>query len=298
MISKALGQYPHIRFREGKKFLWNPVLRKSFKVRPEERVRLQLVEYLLNEATFSRSRISFEAPVKLTTDKTQSRTDLICYTNDMKAFMLCECKSNKIALDEKTALQISRYNTIVGAPYLLISNGITDYWFEVKDDKSRRLQEIPDEFTPSRNIDRNLDYWTERGFVRPSSFFLDEETILQMMDHHFNDPFKPVKYLSFEGMPPELGLDHYYSIHNVNDEYKIAFSFSATENDSRFNVILNSGGDNIAYLSVSLKDASLQSLGESASGKQVRNLKQELLAPLSDGSDDLVPVLFDLLTSL
>ncbi|MFN1835712.1 type I restriction enzyme HsdR N-terminal domain-containing protein [Balneola sp. MJW-20] len=298
MISKALGHYPHIRFREDEKLLWNPVLRKSFKVRPEERVRLQLVEYFLSQAGYSRSRMSFETPVKLQTDKTLSRTDLICYDDALQPYLLCECKSNKIALDEKSAQQISRYNTIIGAPYLLISNGITDYWFEVSGETPTALHEIPEKFSKKNDPIRDTPYWAERGFLKADSCILKEEASLSLLVKYFADPYKPVKYLHFEGMPPELGLEHYYAIHSVSNHQRIAITFSATPTDSRFNAILNTEGNNVAYLSISLSDDELRALGESASGKQIKALKNELLTPLTNNSDELIPVLHRLLTSL
>src|SRR5690554_7562505 len=120
--SKTRFHYPQITFRDGKKYLWNPILKKAYVNRPEERVRLQLVEYFTQTAGISPHKISFESPVKTPIDKTQSRTDIIIYDENFKPLVLAECKSRDIILDEKAAKQAARYFQQINSPYILLSN--------------------------------------------------------------------------------------------------------------------------------------------------------------------------------
>lgn len=163
MQSVAQDHFPQYVFRDGTKLLWNPVLKKSFVDRPEERVRLQIVDYLILEAGFSASRISFESPVNLPRDKSASRTDIICFDKDFKPFLLAECKAPEIALNEKASVQIARYNQKVKAPFLLITNGLEDLWFDTQSDSVSSLSHIPEKFNARSTVKRDFEYWNKEG---------------------------------------------------------------------------------------------------------------------------------------
>ncbi|MEQ8525082.1 type I restriction enzyme HsdR N-terminal domain-containing protein [Gracilimonas sp.] len=254
MLSKALSHFPQFKFRDAEKRLWNPILKTTFAIRPEERVRLALVDYLILEAGMSTSRISFESPVKLPGDKSSSRTDVICYDSNFKPLLLVECKAPDIKLNEKTAIQIARYNQKVGAPFLLVSNGTLDFWFEVEGEKVELLDEPPELFQATKEVTPDLNYWTERGFIgekiNPKAKSFAVESCIQL----YKTPNQPIKYLSFDDSPSEFALAHYYRIFGVNETQRVALSFSVNPaGDTRLNVVLNDKGANIAFCTISLK---------------------------------------------
>lgn len=251
MRSLSLHHFPRITFKGQEKFLWNPILKKAFKNLPEERVRLQLVDYLTEEAAFSKNRLSFETPVNLPRDKAASRTDLICYDSDFKPLLLIECKAPEIKLDGKAAIQISRYNQMVGASTLMISNGVQDYWFTAKGNEL--LQKVPEQFKPINAVDRNYEYWTERGFAGKNS---DSETQPWIKDScielYMNDDSAP-QFFNFEGTAPDLLLSNFYRIFPVDEQTNLALSLTATPfGATKLNAVLNQNGENTALLSASL----------------------------------------------
>ena len=254
MLSKATHHYPQFVFREGEKLLWNPVLKKAFKNRPEERVRLQLLEYLIEEANFSPSRISFEAPVNLPRDKSSSRTDLICYGKDFEPILLVECKAPEIQLTEKAAIQIARYNLKVNAPYLLISNGIQDYWFSIESGQLSALETLPSLFQSQQNPTLDFSYWAKRGFAGSKSHPNSRKWILESCNKLFaQDTPERIKFFNFEGSDPDLALPNFYYIYSHSAEQKLAISFCGTPYSStKLAVILNENGQNTALLSCSL----------------------------------------------
>lgn len=254
MLSKALSHYPQFRFRDGEKRLWNPILKKTFAIRPEEQVRLALVDYLTLEAGVSASRISFESPVKLPGDKSSSRTDIICYDNEFKPQLLVECKAPDIKLDEKAAIQVARYNQKVGAPYLLVSNGTLDFWFQVEVDEVRFLPALPELYQPTKEPSKDSEYWVERGFTAPGLSREAESFVVDSCNNLFNEPHQPVKYLGFDDFPPEFALAHYYRIFGLKENRKVGLSFSANASgDTRLNAVLNENGANTAFLTLSLR---------------------------------------------
>ena len=253
MLSKALSHFPQFRFRDGQKRLWNPILKKTFVNRPEERVRLELVDYLILESRASSSRISFESPVNLPGDKSSSRTDIICYDSDFEPELLVECKATDVKLDEKAAVQIARYNQKVGAPLLLVSNGILDFWFMSKGEDIEALLEVPDIYESNQNLTLHRGYWTERGFLGTTLSPEAEEFSLNSCKKLFRDPHQPIKYLHIEDFNPVYGLSNYYRLFGFEGNIKLGLSLSANyEGETRLNAILNREGGNVAFSSVSM----------------------------------------------
>ncbi|MEX2478168.1 MAG: type I restriction enzyme HsdR N-terminal domain-containing protein [Gracilimonas sp.] len=293
MLSKALSHYPQFRFRDRQKRIWNPILKKSFVNLPEERVRLALVDYLTLEASISGSRISFESPVKLTGDKSSSRTDILCYDQDFNPLLLVECKASDIKLDEKAAIQVARYNQKVGAPFVLVSNGILDFWFEVKGDKINLCKELPQLFEPKNTVERTLSYWEKRAFIgeklNPAGRAFAERSCSEL----FTDPHQPVKFLNFDDFSPEFALGHYYRIFGTEENLKVALCLSANPyGGTRLNGVLNQGGTNTAFFSSSLD---LIAQGEkvnteihSVKGKVMSDLTREIKFNFDRNIGDMV----------
>ena len=253
MISTALFQYPQIRFKEDQKLLWNPVLKKTYVLRPEEQVRLQFIEYLLNEVGFSKNRISFESPVSLPKDKAASRTDIICYDGDFKPLLLVECKAPSIQLDEKAALQIALYNSEVNAPYLLVTNGMYDYWFRYSEEQITLMDSIPSMFSSSIERDPSFNYWGDRGFAGKHAQPEMKQWLTENATSLYIQNSNPARFFPFDGTEPDLYLPNYYQVLMINELTRLAVAFSSTPfGSTKFNAILNQGGQNVGLLSSSL----------------------------------------------
>ncbi len=281
MRSKGLHHFPRVSFNGEEKFLWNPISKKAFKNLPEERVRLQLVEYLIEEAGFSQHRISFESPVNLPRDKSNSRTDLICYDNAFKPVLLVECKAPDVRLDAKVALQITRYNQQVDAPLLLVTNGLSDFWFSNQGDTISFLDEVPEPFHSSKNPDRNFEYWSKRGFAGKNSHPQTRIWIAESCIDLLNDESSSPKFFGFDGTSPELGLANYYRIFKTGENKQLALSLSATPfGATRLNAVLNKEGENVALFSASLdliaSEEPRNTIVQSASGFNHLDIKDEI----------------------
>lgn len=302
MQSKAIQHFPQYVFREGKKLLWNPILKKAYQNRPEERVRLQVVEYLIHETNISAARISFESPIHLHNDKTASRTDLIVYDKQFKPLLLVECKAADVSLSEKASLQIARYNQKVGAPFLLITNGIEDYWFNSDSENTISLEDIPSHFQSSDRPDRNFTYWSERGFAGNKSHPDSRCWILQScLDLYESD--QVLQFLNFEDAPDEFYLPNYYRIFPIDDENKIAAALSATAfGATKLNLILNRKDSNLGLLSASLDLIANQepanSIIHSAKGIQKINLSKEAPFNFNISISDQIQSLYTIMLNI
>lgn len=303
MKSVARNHFPQYVFRDGSKLLWNPILKKAFVDRPEERVRLQIVEYLILEAGFSPSRMSFESPVNLPRDKSASRTDVICFDKDFQPLLLIECKAPEIKLTEKASIQIARYNQKVDAPCLLITNGLEDFWFLSEQDRIENLSAVPSEFEAKRTPESNFEYWSQRGFAGTKSHPSTRNWILQSCDLLYNSKENHLpSYFKFEGSPTEFYMPNYYRIFEEKDSVKLALSLTGTPfGATKLNGVLNKNRSNNMIFSCSLDllatGDSKNTIIQSASGASYLDLSTKIAFNFSDSLDDQVSDLVEFLSS-
>lgn len=257
MKSVALFQYPHIVFEKGHRKLWNPIQRKRLVNRPEERVRLQLIEYLTLLAGWSPHRITTEIPVSLAISDTPNRADILCYDDDFNPRLLVECKAESVHINEKTGQQIGRYNTKICAPHLMVSNGRIDYFFEVINGSIKNCSQKPEyilaQKEPSQST-KSFDYWSHRGFAGHDAspelrkwlndflpvFWKDSTDVSNL-----GDPL----YLQLAPLPNNLAIDQYYRIFDTEKGSRIAFTFLSTlHGGTRIGCILNQSGHNTGLI--------------------------------------------------
>ena len=74
------------------------------------------------------------------------RYDVIVFNSDGSIFLLIECKAPEVKIDQKTFDQIARYNLILNAQYLMVTNGLNHYFCEMdfENEKYTFLKELPE----------------------------------------------------------------------------------------------------------------------------------------------------------
>lgn len=92
---------------------------------PEEWVRQHFTAMLINGLGYSRHRIVNE--IGLTLNNTRRRCDTVVYDSALRPAMIVEYKAPSIALTQKVFDQIARYNMVLGARFLVVSNGMSTY---------------------------------------------------------------------------------------------------------------------------------------------------------------------------
>jgi len=103
----------------------DPIRKKLLVLTPEEFVRQLLIQYLIKEKSFNEHRIGIEK--KVVFNKMPKRCDVLIYDKNMDPFMLVECKSAEVKVNQSTFEQIARYNYPLKVPYLLVTNGLATY---------------------------------------------------------------------------------------------------------------------------------------------------------------------------
>lgn len=104
------------------------VIRKDwFVCTPEEWVRQHVINYLITTKKYPASLIAVEKSLML--NDLIKRYDIVVYSNDLKPYLLVECKAMYIELNAAVAEQAMRYNLVLNAPYFMITNGVEEFVF-------------------------------------------------------------------------------------------------------------------------------------------------------------------------
>lgn len=198
-------QYPQIRFRDDRRWLWNPVKKQVLKNRPEERVRLETIEFLHRRGDIPYSRMTTELPVKPAKSTNKMRTDILVYGRDMQPYLLVECKSRDVKLTPATALQAAQYNSKINAEYILLTNGLKSVLFKSKDGKTQEVYK--DMLIQRKEPQRDTDYWTDRGFCAHHS-----PDYVPGLIHNLYTKDRPVSYFDVPPLHNQPDFSHYYTL--------------------------------------------------------------------------------------
>ncbi|WP_441001238.1 type I restriction enzyme HsdR N-terminal domain-containing protein [Fodinibius sp. SL11] len=255
MVSIAKHIYPPIVWRNREKKLWNPIHKKALKNLPEERVRLRIMEALI-KAGWSKHRISTEEAIGQLGDKAM-RTDLICYSQQFEPKLLVECKAEYISISAKTAQQVARYNQKVGAPYLLMTNGKSDFWYAIdkESENVRKLDRQPDFLNRKGKLPNyDFDDWKKKGFAgdkaSPDLRLWHEETLPNIW---LSAKGSEIQFLTFSNGPSDIDLNHYYRIEHTTQNRRLALTTLNTAfGGNRLVAILNEDDNNKAVLEINL----------------------------------------------
>ncbi|MAS38631.1 MAG: restriction endonuclease subunit R [Flammeovirgaceae bacterium] len=139
--SNLLNKHLNIKLIESKKFIFDQVRKKKVIMTPEEWVRQSVIYYLVNSLNYPLGLISVES--SLNYNGLKKRSDIIVKTRDgLNNYLLVECKSFKIKLNDTHLSQVSMYNKKYSSRYVMITNGIDHLVFSIKN-KLDILGDIP-----------------------------------------------------------------------------------------------------------------------------------------------------------
>jgi len=110
---------------------------------PEEWVRQHVVHFLISDKKYPISHINVEKQLQL--HDTTKRYDIVVFNSNGSIEIIVECKAPKIKINQKVFDQIARYNFVLQATYLIVSNGLEHYncKMDYKNEKYIFLKDIP-----------------------------------------------------------------------------------------------------------------------------------------------------------
>jgi len=139
--------FPNYEFRlkeiNQKRFIFDEIRKKYIELTPEEWVRQNCVKFLINDRKFKSNLISIEKRIKL--NNTVKRFDILVHDNYGNCNLLVECKAPNVKINQDSFDQILRYNQVINAKFLMITNGIINYYCKINklQNKIEFLKNIP-----------------------------------------------------------------------------------------------------------------------------------------------------------
>ncbi|MEC4005811.1 type I restriction enzyme HsdR N-terminal domain-containing protein [Flavobacterium sp. SUN052] len=139
--------FPTYSFRfknsENKVAIFDEIRKKFIILTPEEWVRQHVVHNLIQEYNYPKSYINVEKLIKI--NDLSKRYDIIIYQPNGEIFLLVECKAPEVTINQNTFDQIARYNLVLKAKYLMVTNGLNHYFCQMdfENEKYIFLKQLP-----------------------------------------------------------------------------------------------------------------------------------------------------------
>jgi len=111
------------------KQIFDDIRKKWIVLTPEEWVRQHVVQFLITEKGYPAGLIAVEKGLKV--NNLPKRFDIVLFDQNAKPLMTVECKAPKVKIDNSTLEQALRYNSVLGAKYLLLTNGMDIFCGEI-----------------------------------------------------------------------------------------------------------------------------------------------------------------------
>ena len=132
---------PKIKTEQGKEFIFDGIRKKWVVLTPEEWVRQNFLQYLLQQKKYAASLIAIEKEITL--GELKKRFDMVVYDQDTKPWMVIECKEMNAPLNKAVLDQSLRYNITLQVRYIVITNGTYCYVFENNNGQLVELTALP-----------------------------------------------------------------------------------------------------------------------------------------------------------
>ena len=117
-----LPEFDHqIKKQDDKLWIFDILRKKYIFLTPEEWVRQNLIHHLIQDHHYPKALIKVETGLKY--DRRQKRSDIVVYDRQGKIFLIIECKAMHIKIGQDTLEQVSAYNHVLKAQYIMVTNG-------------------------------------------------------------------------------------------------------------------------------------------------------------------------------
>ena len=129
---------------ENKVSIFDEIRKKFILLTPEEWVRQHVIHFLLLDKNYPKSYINVEKLIKI--NDLSKRYDGVVFQPNGEIFLLIECKAPEVAISQQTFDQIARYNLVLKAKYLMVTNGLNHYFCQMdfENEKYVFLKELPE----------------------------------------------------------------------------------------------------------------------------------------------------------
>lgn len=143
MIKIAYPEYSFkIKRKKDKATIFDEIRRRWVTLTPEEWVRQNFLQYLIQVKKYPSSLIAVEK--EISAGERVRRSDILIYNNAAQPLLMVECKAMDIALSASAADQILGYNLAIPVKYLVITNGVFCFAYKREKNELFSLNDIPE----------------------------------------------------------------------------------------------------------------------------------------------------------
>jgi len=132
---------PKIKNENSREIIFDEVRKKWVLLTPEEWVRQNFLQYLIQVKQYPATLIAVEKEIKLA--ELKKRFDIVVYDAASKPWMIIECKEMNVPLNKQVLDQVLRYNMTMQVPYLVITNGSYCMAFQCTNNELLELTALP-----------------------------------------------------------------------------------------------------------------------------------------------------------
>jgi hypothetical protein len=130
-----------IKKQDEKEFIFDELRKQWIKLTPEEWVRQNFIQYLIQVKKYPAALIGIEKEIKL--GELKKRFDLLVYNKEHEPWMMIECKAMSVDLKEDVLQQLLRYHISIPVNYLVITNGSYTVCYRKKEGQLEMVSELP-----------------------------------------------------------------------------------------------------------------------------------------------------------
>ena len=145
MLPLNFPEYPlQTKEESGKVLVFDPVRTSWVALLPEEWVRQHVIFFLINDKQYPKGLLSIEKGFSF--QGRTNRADVVAYDRTGNPALMVECKAPDVRIEQSVFDQIARYNQVIRARYLYVTNGLQHFSFRINWDRHQyeRIESIPD----------------------------------------------------------------------------------------------------------------------------------------------------------
>ncbi len=114
-----------IKSEDGRKYIFDPVRKKYVVLNPEEWVRQNFIQYLVQDRAFPAGLISVEQEFLF--NRMKKRSDILVHDSYGRPVLMVECKAPAVKITSQVFEQIGLYNLSYELPWLIVTNGMKHF---------------------------------------------------------------------------------------------------------------------------------------------------------------------------
>ena len=130
-----------------KKMIFDCIRKKFVVLTPEEWVRQNFIQFLIQQKKYPQSLMAVEKQIMV--NNNPRRFDLVIYRKNGQAQLVAEFKAPGVKITQNAFDQVVRYNMVLQVRHVIVSNGLQHFACQIDYAQNTYsfLQEIP-EYTP------------------------------------------------------------------------------------------------------------------------------------------------------